>query len=613
MARSVPRPGVVPYFQAFLLLLFVSLTGIAGYANAASGSTTFGQDSKATPAKAFDWVDTSSPRATLRSFLVGEKRYYDLIRTDGYTWQNHRELTNILEQSERLFDLRGIPPGHRRAVAHETTALIREALARVPLPKLDSIPDEDEMAERVQDGKSAVYRVPGTPFEIARIESGPNTGRYQFTQTSVAHAPDFYDEIRSYPYQPDQAHVAGLHDIYFLSPGPLIPREWIAALPEWMKTELIDNRVWQWIMLVLVVAFFTTAILLFNKFIHRISADWSQLNRLLLLLLRPITIILMALLFASFLEDQVRLTGDISRGVAFTKHLLILFASVSITLMLASVLAEVVLSSSRFRYKHFDQQLVRLLIRLVSIAIAVIIIIEEMQQIGFSIATLVAGAGVSGLAVALAAQGALKNIFGGIELALDKPFDVGQRVKLKGFEGYIEEIGLRSTKLRTLEGNQIAIPNEQVANIDVENVDRRPHIRRRFNITLPYDTKVEIIDLAVEILKEILSVPETKTGVDSDDPVAAAQENPHPNIAINQSENLPPRVHFNELNPDSLNIQVTYWHYPPDRLMFYDHAHYINRQIMQRFNEAGIDFAFPSQTIYHAGDDKRPLTIHHDK
>ena len=201
MARIHRHTLMAIVFRALVLLPVLPLMALAQE----PGSTAF---------KAFDWVDTSSPRATLKSFLTGEKRYYDLIRSDGYTWENQQELSNILEQSERLFDLREIPLGHRRSVTHETTALIREALARVPLPDINTIPDEDEMAERLNDGKSAVYRVPDTPFEISRIDSGPDTGRYQFTQNTIEHAPAFYDEIKNYPYQPD--HKAGCKGFHVL-------------------------------------------------------------------------------------------------------------------------------------------------------------------------------------------------------------------------------------------------------------------------------------------------------------------------------------------------------------------------------------------------------------
>lgn len=135
--------------------------------------------------------------------------------------------------------------------------------------------------------------------------------------------------------------------------------------------------------------------------------------------------------------------------------------------------------------------------------------IEGLQEIGFSLATVVAGTSVAGLAVALAAQDTLKNIFGGLMLSLDKSFVPGQRVVMKGHEGEIEEIGLRSVKIRTLKGHQVTIPNEDVAKIDIENIGRRPYIRRLFNVTITYDTPPDKIGRAMEILCEILAIPET--------------------------------------------------------------------------------------------------------
>ena len=544
--------------------------------------------------KAFDWVDTSSPRATLKSLLAGTQRYYDLIRQEGYTQKDWRELSNIIGQAERLFDLRDIPPGHSHDVAHETTALVREALARVPLPNLDEVPGEDEMAARIQAGKSVVYRVPGTPFEITRTETGPYTGRYQFTKDTVQQGRNFYDEIKTYPYQPDQADMDGLYSAYFLSPGPLIPSSLIRALPETLLAEFSGNTIWQWLFLIATTIFFAAAVLLVHVLLRRVSKNWTRLNQNLLLLLRPLTTIVLAVSLESFLIHHVRLTGGIARAIAFGNHLIILSASVVATVVISNVLAEFVVRIRRFEGQQLDQQLVRLIIRLVAIVIAVVIVIEEMQQIGFSLATLVAGASVTGLAVALAAQDALKNIIGGIELALDKPFEVGQRVKMKDYDGYIEEIGLRSTKIRTLTGHQVTIPNEGVSQLDVENIGRRPYIRRRVDITITYDTPPDKVKRAVEILKELLSAPE--------------RPEHHPNEAINQPEH-PPRVYFNRLNSDSLNIRIFYWYYPPDFWQYHEHADWINLQILERFNSEGIDFAFPTQTLYHASDKKRPLII----
>jgi MscS family membrane protein len=200
---------------------------------------------------------------------------------------------------------------------------------------------------------------------------------------------------------------------------------------------------------------------------------------------------------------------------------------------------------------------------------------------------------------------------------LDKPYRVGQRVKVLGQDGTVESIGLRSTKIRLLTGHLTSIPNEKMATVEIENIGRRPYIRRLFNVTITYDTVPEKITRALEILREILSLPEmvasetTHGTEDLADTVFAEEEAEyqlHPNKAINYP-GFPPRVSFNELNADSLNILVIYWYHPPNYWDYLEHATWINLQIMERFKAEGIDFAFPTQTLHMAGDEKRPINI----
>ena len=249
--------------------------------------------------------------------------------------------------------------------------------------------------------------------------------------------------------------------------------------------------------------------------------------------------------------------------------------------------------------------MVRLGIRILVTLIAVIVVLEGMQQIGFSLATLVAGAGVTGLAIALAAQDPLKNVFGGLLLAMDRPFEIGQRVKIKDYEGFIQQVGLRSIRVRTLKGHEIIIPNDEAARMEVENIGRRPFIRRDLNISITYDTPPEKIARAVEILRDILAVPENSLDVTAKP--TDGGNTPHPNEAVNQA-GFPPRVFFNELNADSLNLLVIYWFHPPNPWLSLEFAHRVNMQIMERFSAEGIDFAFPTQTLYLAGDSKRPFS-----
>ncbi len=235
--------------------------------------------------------------------------------------------------------------------------------------------------------------------------------------------------------------------------------------------------------------------------------------------------------------------------------------------------------------------LVRKTLRAILWSIGALFILNSVfdQDIG----ALLAGLGIAGLAVSLAAQDSLKNLFGSVTIVLDRPFQVGERIIYSSYDGVIEEIGLRSTKLRTLTGHVVTIPNAKIVNDPVENVGQRPSIRRTMNVTITYDTPLEKIREAVEILRNLLE----EDGIR--EPIHAT---------INGAE-LPPRVYFNDYNAESLNIFVIYWYAPPAYWDYMDHAQRLNLRIFEEFEKAGIEFAFPTQTIYLAHDAKRQLAI----
>jgi MscS family membrane protein len=168
---------------------------------------------------------------------------------------------------------------------------------------------------------------------------------------------------------------------------------------------------------------------------------------------------------------------------------------------------------------------------------------------------------------------------------LDKPFRVGQRITVDGHEGTVEEIGFRSTRVRTLTGHLVTIPNEKMAGGNIENIAQRPSIRRKTNITITYDTPPARVEKAVNIIRDILD----------------NHEGMHPDF--------PPRIYFNEFNDTSLNILMMYWYHPPDYWSFIAFNEKVNFQIMRAYEKENIEFAFPTTTAYLAQDDRRPLHI----
>jgi MscS family membrane protein len=233
-----------------------------------------------------------------------------------------------------------------------------------------------------------------------------------------------------------------------------------------------------------------------------------------------------------------------------------------------------------------DDMLAPLVGKSLRVTVVILILLQVAQTLSDKpITSILAGLGVGGLAVALAAQDTIKNFFGSIVLFSDKPFEVGDRINVEGYDGPVEEVGFRSTRIRTLEGHMVSIPNGQLANMTIHNIGKRPYIRRVMTVTVTYDTSPEKMQEAVDILKELLDNHE---GLNPD---------------------FPPRVYFSDFASTSLDILVIYWYHPPDYWKYMEFSERLNMDILKRFNEAGIDFAFPTQTVYLAGDEKRPLNI----
>jgi MscS family membrane protein len=219
--------------------------------------------------------------------------------------------------------------------------------------------------------------------------------------------------------------------------------------------------------------------------------------------------------------------------------------------------------------------------------VVVLLTIVQMVQVVSDkpISSILAGLGIGGLAFALAAQDSLKHLFGSVVIFTDRPFEVGDRLVVDGHDGPVEEVGFRSTRIRTLDGHLVTIPNGDLVNKSIQNVTKRPYIRRICNISITYDTPPEKIEEGVQILKDLLK----------------DHEGMHPDF--------PPRVYFKDLNSDNLNIFVLYWYHPPAYWDFLAFSERFNLEMIRKFREAGIDFAFPTRTLYLAGDQRRPLNI----
>ncbi len=227
-----------------------------------------------------------------------------------------------------------------------------------------------------------------------------------------------------------------------------------------------------------------------------------------------------------------------------------------------------------------DDMLVPLVGKSIRITILALIVLQVTQELSTKpITSILAGLGVGGLAVALAGQDTIKNFFGSLVIVGDKPFEIGDRIIVDGHDGPVESVGFRSTKLRTLDGHLVTVPNSEMVNKSIQNIGKRPYIKHVANVAITYDTPPEKVDQALEIIRGLLKDHE---GMRTD---------------------LPPRVFFNAFSDWSLNILIIFWYHPPEYWQYMAFVECFNRQLLFAFNEAAINFAFPSQTVYVSGSE----------
>jgi MscS family membrane protein len=295
---------------------------------------------------------------------------------------------------------------------------------------------------------------------------------------------------------------------------------------------------------------------------------------------------LVPFVFEYLMVNYLTVRGTPLYIISFSSNVVCFLAAVIAFFAVSNRVAEAIIASPHINPTGLNAQLIRVASKLVSIVATVIALIAGGHYLGIPIATLLASAGIGGLALALGAQDTLKTLFATITVMADKPCRVGDRINVDEFDGVVEDIGLRSTKLRLLSGPLVTIPNDQLASRDVKNVTEGWNIRRNAEIHIPLDTPCEKAETAVAIIREKLA---DREGMDPD---------------------FPPRVYFDEFGPDAFRIRFVYWYSPPDYWEFKAFGDKLNFEIFRAFEAEGIQFSLPFRHTYWKHDDEQgPLEI----
>jgi MscS family membrane protein len=345
-----------------------------------------------------------------------------------------------------------------------------------------------------------------------------------------------------------------------------------------VEHQLLHVQLWQWIALLLLVcvAYCTVwiATYLAAAFVAPLlrRTQTAMDERLLQIAVGPTRLLLGVAMFSAG-RRPLDLTAAARTVLASTEYVLVVAAAAWAVLRLLNLISAALQDRLLRRGQSEAVNLVAPARRTVKVFVLGLALVAVLDGFGFDVTAILAGLGVGGIAVALAAQKSIENLFGGISLYADRPVRVGDFCRFGETVGTIEDIGLRSTRVRTLERSVVTVPNAEFASLQIENFSRRDRFWYHPTIGLRYETTPDQLRyVLVEVRRMLYS---------------------HPKVDPN-----PARIRFERFGAYALDLEVFAYVLAPDFDAFLEVAEDLNLRIMDIVAAAGSSFAFPSQTAY---------------
>jgi len=286
-----------------------------------------------------------------------------------------------------------------------------------------------------------------------------------------------------------------------------------------------------------------------------------------------IPLLYLAILYFSL--QSLTLTKAVTQMVKFATAGIITFYGIRLLISLINYSLEQYWIKKEGR--TFSRQSLKGIITLIKVVIWGIGITFLLDNLGFKISTVIAGLGIGGIAVALAAQTILGDLFNYFVIFFDRPFEVDDFIIIGDYMGTIETIGIKTTRIRSLGGEQLVFSNTDLTNSRIRNYKRMQKRRVLFRIGIVYQTKLEQMKEIPGLIKEIVeSIPDTVFD----------------------------RAHFASFGDFSLDIEIVYYILSSDYNKYMDIQQELNFKIMEEFEKRGIEFAYPTRTIFLEKSDK---------
>lgn len=343
-------------------------------------------------------------------------------------------------------------------------------------------------------------------------------------------------------------------------------------------SDFIQQQNWLVIFIILLVTLLAERIVsfLFKKIVKITNKTQTDLDdKVIKQTLRPVCnyILLFGFLIIVYIFKLPSQPLDINSLLKTGMKIAFMLNTIWLLLRLTGVMGDYIFSKVVKTSSRLDDQLIPIFVKTVKIFLFILAAIYIIQAMGYSISGVVAGLGIGGLAVAMAAKDTLANLFGSIMLISDRPFRVGDWIKVGEDEGVVEQIGFRSTRIRTFAKTLISVPNSQIANDSINNFSKMPKRRVKLTVGVTYDTKADEMDALITKLREFL--------------VNHAE--------VDQEFFL---VDFTDFGDSSLDILVYYFTKTINWEKHMQLRQDINLGIMRIIEGMGLSIAFPTRTVH---------------
>lgn len=530
------------------------------------------------PANPLKPPDRSSPRAALKTFLDSGDTLGTFLAKDYLPTPTQAGFQQLIAHGDATvasLNLSDVAPATRTKIGRQAATALYETLSRIPLPPAEEIPDAAPLSQPAGTN-AARWIIPNTEIVLERVTTGHRSGEFLFSPETVARADDYYRRVRGLPYA-RPVPLEHLKEMLITGGGWMISHRWIEALPPWLRIPLAGQAAWKWIALVFLSIFF----LVFLRFAYRLSRRGSRerpFRQALAQSLLPASLLVAAPTFAHFALVQLNLLGGLSTAIAMGATVVMFLAGAWICWRLAPVVAEAAIASPNIPTESVDAHLIRICTRLLGMIAGASLLAMGADRLGIPVFGIVAGLGVGGLAIALAAQPTVENLIGGLSLFADKSIRVGDFCRCGSDEGTVETIGIRSTWIRGTDRTLTTIPNAALSKMSVINFGRRDQTMLKSVIGVRYETTPEQLRYLLVKLRELLLS--------------------HPQIQPDTA-----RARFIGFGPSSLDIEVFAYVRTTIRAEFLGIQEDVWLRVMDLVEQSGTGFAFPSQTLYLGRDD----------